>query len=1177
MGFRITSNVRVKRGKDGIVRQLQHPRQPYGASARTTAAAAAGEVGHRELADQYLRDVMDAYGLEADVASDLDGAISSSARPEGQLIRFQREKAVRDGATVSYAQTYMGLPVWGAGVTVRLRGKPGRVTGSQSSFHHDVDVDEPPADAPYMPEKIGADVLARLVGIAGQADRISINNTELLIYRYDAGHRGACGHTRDVHDDSNAHCDSPMLAAPPVPESILDGRHYVVGEVQFTLQDEGAAINWSAFIEPVSGAVLLLRAFVGCVDGFVYQRDPITTTGNTAIQADSSAETLNAVRDRVTLPGLDDAGSGGVQHLGGEFVRLENISAPHTPAPTESENFFYPVPTNNFSAVNAYYHCDRLFRILKGMGFDVPAYFDGTTFPVRVDHRATIGGRTNTVNAQAPGNFAGNGSDGFRFALVQVDTGVGMAVEWRVVLHEFGHTILWDNVNSPNFRFSHSAGDSLAAILNDADSLAPDPGRTFPWTVIQRRHDRPVSSWAWGGPNDSAFPVGDPRSEDRAGYLREQILSSTLFRLYQAIGGAHADVVIRQFAARHVTYLIFDAVASLTPFAQPDNAEEFADVVMDSDLGTTEFEAQPGGVVHKVIRWAFEQQGSYQPDGAPATVRTPGAPPAVDVFIDDGRSGEYTPTGALVMDTGDVWLRSTADSGTGHQQPKNGEKSFVYLRVGNRGSDVARDVSVRLFSTENTIAPVWPGDWTPVGTTTVGNVAGQSESVVGPLEWTPSGTGDRGLLASVSADGDASNLDVVTGSVATARLAHCDNNVAFRKVTVAASSGGGGGGGDSGEITVEADTDFPIPDDDPTGVTSELVFPAGGTVGRVSVAVDIVHTYIGDLRVKLISPSGTEVVLHNKTGRDTQDLIATFTSDTTPDLASLKGESAEGPWKLRVMDLLGDDKGTLRHWTLTIGLEDQSPVVSRSSQPRLAIPDVETTGISNTITVGRSGTLRSIAVPLDVRHTYIGDLRIALTAPSGGRVVLHDRTGVGAHDIVTTYTRDNLPGLATFEGVAIEGDWKLTIADHVGDDVGTLESWGLEIVVGSTAPTLVRKESAPGLPIPDDDPTGVSDTVGIESAGTITGARIQVEILHTYIGDLRVALTSPTGTEVVLHGRTEGRTLNLIRTYESEEFTDLQTLHGEGGAGTWKLDVADLEGQDTGTLVRWSVELTYGG
>ena len=53
------------------------------------------------------------------------------------------------------------------------------------------------------------------------------------------------------------------------------------------------------------------------------------------------------------------------------------------------------------------------------------------------------------------------------------------------------------------------AGDSLAAILNDLGTNAPDPGRMLPWTIIQRRHDHSAASgWAWGGIQDDPFTGG---------------------------------------------------------------------------------------------------------------------------------------------------------------------------------------------------------------------------------------------------------------------------------------------------------------------------------------------------------------------------------------------------------------------------------------------------------------------------------------------------------------------------------------------------------------------------------------------------------------------------------------------------------------------------------------------
>ena len=285
-----------------------------------------------------------------------------------------------------------------------------------------------------------------------------------------------------------------------------------------------------------------------------------------------------------------------------------------------------------------------------------------TASPTRIFKGVLTG---NVVNATAPGNAFRNGSDGFLFALVQRNTPVGMAAEWRVVLHEFGHAILWDHLNSPNFRFAHSPGDSLAAILNDPDSNAPDRGLTFPWTP----HNAParpacppaVGLGAGAAMTPSRWEI--PGRGDQAGYVREQILSSTLFRLYRAIGGAHDDLAVRRFAARYAVFLIYSAVGAMSPFARPRGAEDFADDLMDADLDTGNFEGQPGGAVHKVIRWAFEQQGAYQPAGAPSPVTAPGAPPPDDVYLDDGRNGEYTPqqTSRLPARTfGTAAMRTTA-------------------------------------------------------------------------------------------------------------------------------------------------------------------------------------------------------------------------------------------------------------------------------------------------------------------------------------------------------------------------------------------------------------------------------------------------------------------------------------------------------------------------------------
>ena len=99
------------------------------------------------------------------------------------------------------------------------------------------------------------------------------------------------------------------------------------------------------------------------------------------------------------------------------------------------------------------------------------------------------------------------------------------------------------SVGELQFRFAHSPGDALAAIVADPESkLAMDPnwrGSTFPWVFLPRRHDRCVShGWSWGGSMHYALSqVPESQAPRRKGYWSEQILSSSLFRLYRCLGG----------------------------------------------------------------------------------------------------------------------------------------------------------------------------------------------------------------------------------------------------------------------------------------------------------------------------------------------------------------------------------------------------------------------------------------------------------------------------------------------------------------------------------------------------------------------------------------------------------------------------------------------------------------
>ena len=271
---------------------------------------------------------------------------------------------------------------------------------------------------------------------------------------------------------------------------------------------------------------------------------------------------------------------------------------------------------------------------------------------------------------------------------------------------------------------------------------------------------------------------------DDTQYGSEQILSTLLFRVYRTTGGDDADIDVQRFAARYLTYLIVQAIGTLT--VTTTNPVVFETAMEDADFSTPDFEGHPGGAWHKVIRWSFEQQGMFQPPGAPTPVMQPGAPPPVDVFIDDGRSGGYMPYLPDFTATTDIWNRHLPDGGTAHQEPLAGFTSSVYVRVRNRGTESATDASVKLFQADSSSGLGWPGAWSSTATAQLpatGPVAPGGQTVIGPFSWSAASAGPVSLLASASASGDASNADTVNGPIAHSRLIPLDNNLAQRDVT----------------------------------------------------------------------------------------------------------------------------------------------------------------------------------------------------------------------------------------------------------------------------------------------------------------------------------------------------------------------------------------------------------
>jgi hypothetical protein len=512
------------------------------------------------------------------------------------------------------------------------------------------------------------------------------------------------------------------------------------------------------------------------------------------------------------------------------------------------------IVSDAFGEVSARTHLERFIARLEGWGLAPETYFKVARLPIKGLARAGIrpgpGKDGITVNARvALGSWSANffeeaspqqqpvitmyfavGELFARTRLVRPLDGyapaeyLGIAADPRWVWHEIGHALLAGNVGELEFRFAHSAGDALAAIALDPQSHFDGRARgaTFPWVFEPRRHDRcAAAGWSWRGTmHQPAALRARPDLPAFKGYWSEQILSSTLFRLYRALGGdavlasGGPDRAAREAASDYTLYLIVKAIGLFAyKGALSENTPDFlVTALIDADRGTGVFTTtvddggtprtftRAGGWAHKVIRWAFERQGLY----ARGFTNGPGEPPAVDLYIANRRPandaagegpapfgpGSYAPVSLEWRPgDGDAPWHAAADAieidGSGQ----------VHVTVGNRGRQPASGVHVQVYarSVAANAMPAWEAGagWAACGAPASAppdTIAAGATQRYGAFTLPQGLAAPFVVLAVASCPDDRANVDPAAGlpcamlPVRVADLVGGDNNLGLRCV-----------------------------------------------------------------------------------------------------------------------------------------------------------------------------------------------------------------------------------------------------------------------------------------------------------------------------------------------------------------------------------------------------------
>lgn len=132
-------------------------------------------------------------------------------------------------------------------------------------------------------------------------------------------------------------------------------------------------------------------------------------------------------------------------------------------------------------------------------------------------------------------------------------------------------------------------------------------------------------------------------------------------------------------------------------------------------------------------------------------------------------------------------------------------------------------------------------------------------------------------------------------------------------------------------------------------------------------------------------------------------------------------------------------------------------------------------------------------IELQLEHTFVADLEISVTSPSGTTVFLHDNGGVGSEDFSLTYWDSGVPNgapydcsctmrpsgpglLRDWQGELTAGLWTITVIDLLPDDDGILQSWCFENYL--TVPPAPVENLANVVDLSDDRARVTWDTVG---------------------------------------------------------------------------------------------------
>ena len=346
-------------------------------------------------------------------------------------------------------------------------------------------------------------------------------------------------------------------------------------------------------------------------------------------------------------------------------------------------------------------------------------------------------------------------------------------------------------------------------------------------------------------------------------------------------------------------------------------------------------------------------------------------------------------------------------------------------------------------------------------------------------------------------------------------------------------------------------------------------------INDLDVYLDVTHTWVGDMTITLLSPTGTSVTILDGNCGNVDNLDVLFDDAGAPvvcaspttgiyvplgSLGDFNGETFDGNWTLTISDSASGDDGTLNTWCLipTLG------AAPTCFQPvNLAITDITTTDVDLSWDEAPSAT-----------DGYRWEIQPFGAAQGDGTVIDSGYNSAGSTD--TTVTDASGP-------FAPGGVYNLFVnsvcVDGVDESVYSSQTFFIPVGVAcgmyTSSPALFFDENAPAVDVINTG-AGTGEVLG--------DLDVYLDISHTWLSDMTINLTSPSGTSIVLLAGVcgsnddldillddSGAAINCGSPTTGIVIPDnaLATFNGETFDGNWTLTITDGAAGDDGTLNTW--------